>query len=329
MFPSKQQVYGLDGDEDDHEKWSFWHRLKEVTSPEMKDIARYCPLAAAILAPLSTLLDIPALSVSNRGFLSSRQQHWYELYDEPQDDPAACLALSAVGLGLNVLANLLLLLRFSTRSQAYTSIATRISLLSWIGKTLVAAVNLIVFGVVARNGPGYSFDEGFWCAVVSIIDAGIITILLLLHYFYAFRPGGDHDLDLRMQGRQFMLSVTAFLGILAIQALAFSKIEGWSYLDSIYFSVQTALTIGFGDYSPEHTAGKVLVFIFSVLTISQLGNEIALIIAFISAHANERRDRWRRRYEGMMHRQANVKRPDAGLIEEMALIHQINSREEM
>jgi potassium channel subfamily K len=234
-----------------------------------------------------------------------------------------------VGLGLNVLANLLLLFRFSASTSAYTSIATLISLLSWIGKTAVAAVNLILFGILTRNGPGYSFAEGFWCAVVSIIDAGIISCLLLLHYFYAFRHKSDTEFDLRMQGRQFMLSVTAFVFILAIQALAFNQIEGWSYLDSIYFSVQTALTIGFGDFTPDQAAGKALVFVFSVLTISQLGNEIALIIAFISAHANERRDRWRRRYEGVMHREANVKRPDAGLIEEMALIHQINSHEEM
>lgn len=259
---------------------------------------------------------------------SSPQQHWYALDGTPLSDPAVSLALSAVGLGLNVLANLLLLLRFSTRSKAYTSMATRISLLSWIGKTLVAAANLVVFGILTRNGPGYSYIEGFWCAVVSIIDSGIISILLILHYIYAFRHGSDSDLDLRMQGRQFMLSVTAFLIILAIQALAFCKIEEWSYLDSIYFSVQTALTIGFGDYSPTHPAGKVLVFIFSVLTISQLGNEIALIISFISSRANERRNKWRRRYEGVMHREANLRKPRAGLIEEMALIHEINSREQ-
>lgn len=96
-----------------------------------------------------------------------------------------------------------------------------------------------------------------------------------------------------------------------------------------YFSVQTALTIGYGDFTPTTTAGKVLIFPFSVLTISQLGNEIALIISFISARSAERRERWKRRYEAAMHQEANALRPKASLLEEMALIHQINSREEM
>jgi potassium channel subfamily K len=94
-------------------------------------------------------------------------------------------------------------------------------------------------------------------------------------------------------------------------------------------SSQTALTIGYGDFAPTTTAGKVLIFPFSVLTISQLGNEIAIIIGFISSRAEERRDRWRQRYEGAMHAEANRLRPKASLVEEMALIHQINNREEM
>jgi potassium channel subfamily K len=69
MHPPKQQVYGLDEEEDDHISWSFWHRIKEASTPEIEDIARYCPLAAAILAPLSTLLDIPALCVSRHSVL--------------------------------------------------------------------------------------------------------------------------------------------------------------------------------------------------------------------------------------------------------------------
>jgi hypothetical protein len=71
MHGGKQAVYGLRGDdgneeiEEHHGPFTFIHRLKEVSKPEIKTIAMYCPLAAAILAPFSTLLDIPALSVSH------------------------------------------------------------------------------------------------------------------------------------------------------------------------------------------------------------------------------------------------------------------------
>lgn len=192
----------------------------------------------------------------------------------------------------------------------------------------MAVINLIIFGILTRNSPGYSYVEGFWCAVVSVIDSGIISFTLLIHYFFAFGRQED-SMEVRREGKRFMLSVTLFISILAIQSLAFSKIEKWAYSDAIYFSVQTALTIGFGDFLPTTTAGKILVFIFSILTISQLGNEIALIISFISGQADKRRDRWRRLYEGAMHREAEALKPRATLIEEMALIHEINQREEM
>ncbi|EIW70019.1 hypothetical protein TREMEDRAFT_30177 [Tremella mesenterica DSM 1558] len=294
-----------------------WHSY--IIRPyHVRSLAKYCPLAAAVLAPLSTLLDIPALT-----------QHWYTLNGVAQPDPTASLALSAVGLALNVFANAFLILRFSSSRTWWWHHATQWSLMNWILKVIVAAINLILFGIVTRNSAGYQFAEGFWCAVVSIIDAGIISIALIVHYFFAFGKSSEDTSEVRSEGKRFMISVTIFLGILALQSLVFCKIEHWAYSDSIYFSVQTALTIGFGDFSPTTTAGKVLVFPFSVLTISQLGNEIALIIGFISQRANERRDRWKKRYETAMHQEANSKRPHAGLLEEMALIHRINSREEM
>ncbi|WVQ71866.1 hypothetical protein IAR50_001408 [Cryptococcus sp. DSM 104548] len=296
---------------------STWPRYT-VKLKHWRRFAKYCPLISATLAPMSTLMDIPALG-----------QRWYSKYGITQSDPTASLVLSAVGLALNVIANILLVVRFSSKKPFWIRHASKWSLYFWLGKTTVAAVNLIIFGITTRNSPGYKYLEGFWCAVVSIVISGIICITLLFHYFLAFGHAKSDTSDIRNEGKRFMLSVTAFVSILAAQSLVFSEIEGWSYLDGIYMSVQTALTIGYGDLVPSTTAGKVLVFPFSVLTISQLGNEIALIIGFFSERAELRREKWRQQYEGAMHRQANSKRPKAGLTEEMALVYRINAREEM
>ncbi|ORY28329.1 hypothetical protein BCR39DRAFT_535524 [Naematelia encephala] len=320
MSPKKQGVFGLGLDKEEKasgKKLLSWRELF-FEPAKLRIFAKYCPLVAAILAPLATLLDIPALT-----------QHWYSRYGDPQPDPTVSLALSGLGLGVNILANALLLVRFMSRESFWIRQSTRLSLLFWVVKTVVAAVNLIIFGILTRNGNGYTYAEGFWCAVVSIIDSGIISIALLFHYFLAFGRENHDTNEVRLEGRKFMLSVTWFLVILAFQSLAFCKIEHWAYSDAIYFSIQTALTIGYGDFTPTTAAGKVLVFPFSVLTISQLGNEIALIIAFISTRSDERRSKWRKRYENAMHREANALRPTASLIEEMALIHQINNREEL
>ena len=46
-----------------------WARIIDKALPpdgRIRSFAKYCPLIAAILAPFSTLMDIPALSVSHR-----------------------------------------------------------------------------------------------------------------------------------------------------------------------------------------------------------------------------------------------------------------------
>ncbi|GMH51479.1 hypothetical protein TL16_g01021 [Triparma laevis f. inornata] len=45
--------------------------------------------------------------------------------------------------------------------------------------------------------------------------------------------------------------------LVAIGAVAIGLAERWSFVDSVYFAVQTVTTIGYGDVSPETTAGKV------------------------------------------------------------------------
>lgn len=44
----------------------------------------------------------------------------------------------------------------------------------------------------------------------------------------------------------------------AFSAAAYRWIEGWGWLDSLYFVVITTTTIGFGDLTPETRPGKVL-----------------------------------------------------------------------
>ena len=83
---------------------------------------RSAPLAAAIIAPLSTLLDIPALT-----------ERWFFRYGQPLRDPTANLTLSAIGLLFNFIANLLLMVRF-TESEEWWRRATHFSMICWLFK---------------------------------------------------------------------------------------------------------------------------------------------------------------------------------------------------
>jgi voltage-gated potassium channel len=44
---------------------------------------------------------------------------------------------------------------------------------------------------------------------------------------------------------------------LVLGTLFYWRVEGWSVLDSIYFSVITLTTVGYGDLAPTTAAGKV------------------------------------------------------------------------
>ncbi|MDB1087393.1 potassium channel family protein [Streptomyces sp. ACA25] len=61
---------------------------------------------------------------------------------------------------------------------------------------------------------------------------------------------------------------------LVITATAFYALhEGWSVIDSLYFSVTTGLTIGYGDLVPTTTASKIFTMLYAV---SAVGLFVAL-----------------------------------------------------
>ncbi|KIM79102.1 hypothetical protein PILCRDRAFT_567574 [Piloderma croceum F 1598] len=292
----------------------------EAEKSTLRSWAKLYPLLAALIAPITSLLDIPALT-----------QRWYARYGVPQPDFTASIVLSAVGLVFNLLANALLVLRFSATAKSW-HLATVISLVCWFLKTLIAVTNLVVFGVFSRNSPGFTYEEGFWCAVVSVIGSGIISLLLLFHYIFQGKYSSDEESKrIRISGRHFMLSIISLTSLLALQSLIFCMVENWTYLDAIYFSVVTMLTIGFGDFVPTTTATRILLFPFVVLAIAQLANQVGMIIGFFSQRTEDRKRRWRRQYESLQDARAlqnGHHNPDGDLKKEIDFLMAQANREQ-
>lgn len=57
----------------------------------------------------------------------------------------------------------------------------------------------------------------------------------------------------------------AVLGAIALGTVAFHLFEGWSILDSLYVTVQTLTTVGFGDITPRTTLGRVFATVFMMV----------------------------------------------------------------
>jgi voltage-gated potassium channel len=58
-------------------------------------------------------------------------------------------------------------------------------------------------------------------------------------------------------------SILILVIILLISGTVFySTVEGWHWIDSLYFSVITLSTVGYGDFSPKTDLGKVFTIIY-------------------------------------------------------------------
>ena len=57
----------------------------------------------------------------------------------------------------------------------------------------------------------------------------------------------------------------AVLGALVLGTVSFHLLEGWSILDSLYVTVQTVTTVGFGDRTPQTALGRAFATVFMML----------------------------------------------------------------
>jgi len=57
----------------------------------------------------------------------------------------------------------------------------------------------------------------------------------------------------------------------------FTLVEGWSILDSFYFSVTTLTTVGFGDPAPATAAGKIFTILYLFVGLGVIGGFINVL----------------------------------------------------
>ncbi len=63
--------------------------------------------------------------------------------------------------------------------------------------------------------------------------------------------------------------------ILGCGTYFYHYVEQWSWLDSLYFSVTTLTTVGYGDFVPHTAAGKLFTIVYLLIG-------IGILLAFIT-----------------------------------------------
>ena len=85
------------------------------------------------------------------------------------------------------------------------------------------------------------------------------------------------------------LLYTTFI-IITIGTISYHYLEGWSVIDSLYFSVVTLTTIGYGDFTPQTDAGKIFTILYIIAG-------IGMILSFINTLQHH--------YSNMRHKEKN------------------------
>ena len=68
----------------------------------------------------------------------------------------------------------------------------------------------------------------------------------------------------------------------------FTLVEGWSVLDSFYFSVTTLTTVGFGDPAPTTALGKIFTIVYIFVGLGVIGGFINVLAKHTFARQRRR-----------------------------------------
>ncbi|BGP16694.1 Potassium channel [Rhodosporidiobolus nylandii] len=235
---------------------------------------RFTILAAQLLAPLVPLISLPALT-----------EHWYVKREggrivHTRPDPPLVVAASSVSLALAVLANISITLRLiDTHLRLFT-----VSTVSFLSTHIV--VNLIalaVFGVRHADRVGYVLSTAFWLTAASSAVALAVVLLLLLDVvltmWYTRGPTA-----LTGKQRSLIIVFDVFITLLLVGCVCNRYlIAHLTYVDSLYFVIQSLLTEGFGDIVPLTDGARAFSLIFNLSAIFTF----ALVVTFIRATALE------------------------------------------
>lgn len=85
-----------------------------------------------------------------------------------------------------------------------------------------------------------------------------------------------------------MLQTVSFMAYLLVGAAIFSHVEGWTFLDAIYWADFTCLTVGIGDYAPSTHLGRSLLFPYAIGGIVSLGLVVGSIRSMVLDRGKEK-----------------------------------------
>ena len=76
------------------------------------------------------------------------------------------------------------------------------------------------------------------------------------------------DAQSKREARMYRYIAASALSLVILATIVYRVIEGWSWVDSLYFSVVAITTVGFGDITPSTDTSKLFTVFYIVAGIS-------------------------------------------------------------
>jgi potassium channel subfamily K len=93
----------------------------------------------------------------------------------------------------------------------------------------------------------------------------------------------------KITAREVFYKYAPIFGLLFMGGVSIGRLEGWSWMDSMYYAIITAGTVGYGDFSPHSRAARLLACLFLPVSVAAVGEVLS---SFASAIVKKRRSKF-------------------------------------
>lgn len=192
------------------------------------------------------------------------------------------LAINGVSLAFALVANLALLFNMARRIPF--PIAQPITIIGWYvsGFMLIGlATSVNAPSMQLPNPENIVLTQAYYYGCLAAGMYILVASFMVITVIGAYRGHYTKDFQLTMSQRTLMLQTIAYLVYLLGGGAIFARIEGWLFLDGVWWANFTLLTIGIGDYSPSTHTGQSLLFPYAIGGIVILGLVIGSIRSLV------------------------------------------------
>jgi voltage-gated potassium channel Kch len=93
-----------------------------------------------------------------------------------------------------------------------------------------------------------------------------------------------------LKDKQYVKLLTLTSSVIGLGTIMYKYLEGWNWIDCLYFSVVTLTTVGYGDIAPTTSGGKIFTIFYIIIGLGIILNFIEIIHMHYEDEKNKKND---------------------------------------